>query len=435
MTDEQKALSDQTLLSLYESNEDLSLLTPDERKRLLKLTEPADVGGPPSPSVMDERGLLDKAVDYLPAVLSSIGGYAGGTKRTVPGMALSGLGAAGGEGLRQTVRALQGRTREVPDTLSGQAQRMGTAAAAGAGTEGVGRGVIGGLTRIAKPLMRGAFGAQTTVRKGFPDVDLEEAALTARAVPGNAQSLKRIQQAGEQGAASLRNDLKVIDLASSNAPVATYDDAVSVLRNRVPDARMAARGGAPEELAAVKEGLGKVRGMRTRPLNAEESFVAKQAHQKSAAAAYKAPTGAAGEYGAEVSGDLAQGIVAALKAGHPEIAEKLLKQQESMALTRAMENAAPRTPLLRNILSTTAGAGTGAAVMGATGNPLAAVTAGAAVPAMTHLLSSPGSLARLGIGSRAGAEAMQSAGARIPDALLRKQLLELLSGAYQQDDE
>lgn len=434
---EQDRLSDQALLRLLDSDEDVSFLTPEEKQRMVALAKPAspaDRGGPPSPSVMDERGIVDRAVDYLPAALSTVGGFVGGTKRTVPGMALAGLGAAGGEGLRQTIRSLQGRSSEVPDTMEGQLERMGTAAAVGAATEGGGRAVIGGLSRLAPKFMRSALGAQTPVRKGFPDVDLERAALDAKAIPGSARSMARVQRAGEQGAAELRNDLKVADIASGNAPVATYDDAVSVLRRRVPDARMAARGGAPEELNAVRTGARKVQGMKSRPLNAEESFVAKQAHQKAAAATYKAQAGAEGEAGAEVSGDLAAGIVNALRSRHPEIAAKLLKQQESMALTRAMENAQPRTPLLRNVMAGVGGAGTGAAVLGATGDPMAALASAVAVPAATHLMTSPGSLARMGITSDVAARAMQSTGARLPDAMLRKQLMELILGSTKQED-
>lgn len=421
-------MADQQLLDNVKRLQAAGVPEDDIAAYIQKYTPP-DAGGPPSSSVMDDRGILDRAVDHLPAALSSVMGFAGGTRRTAPGMALAGLGAAGGEGLRQTIRSLQGRTGEVPDTTGGQLTRMGTAAAVGAGTEGGGRAVIGGLRRMAPSFMRSALGAQTSVRKGFPDVNLEQAALDARAIPGSARSLARVQQAGEQGAATLRNDLKVADIASGNAPVATYDDAVSVLRRRVPDARMAARGGAPDELNAVKAGVRKVEGMKTRPLNAEESFVAKQAHQKSAAATYKAAAGAEGEAGAEVSGDLAAGIVAALKAAHPEI--DFLKQQESMALTRAMENAQPRTPLLRNIMAGAAGVGAGAGVYGATGDPASALLAATGGPMAMHMLTSPGSLARMGITSAAGARIMQSAGMRLPDEMVRKQLLDLVLGSNQ----
>ena len=431
---EQDRLSDQALLKLLDSDNDVSFLTPEEKRRMVALATPKSDGGPREPSVMDERGMIDKAVDYLPAALSSVMGFAGGTKRTAPGAALAGLGAAGGEGLRQTVRAMQGRTDEYPDTAAGQLRRMGESGAVGATTELGGRAVIGGLKRLAPSFMRSAFGAQTQVRKAFPNVDLERAALDARAIPGSARSMNAVQQAGEQGAATLRNDLKVIDIASGNAPVASHADAVSVLRRRAPDARMGARGGAPAELNAVKEGLRQVRDMRGRPLNAEETFVAKQAHQRAGAAAQRSQAGAEAEAGAEVSSDIGQGLVAALKAKHPEIAAQLNSQQGLMALERAMANAQARTPLLRTIASNTAGAGAGAAIYGATGDPLSALLAAAAVPAVTHAVTSPASLARMGITSDAGARMMQSAGARIPDALLRKQLLELLSGKYQRQE-
>ena len=434
--DQEQQASDGALMQMFDSGEDVSFLTPAEKQRMVALASQRleGDGGPPSPSVMDERGMVDRAVDYLPAALSTGMGFLGGTKRTAPGAALAGLGGAGGEGLRQTVRAMQGRTDEYPDTAAGQLRRMGESGAVGATTELGGRAVIGGLKRLAPSFMRSAFGAQTQVRKAFPNVDLERAALDARAIPGSARSMNAVQQAGEQGAATLRNDLKVIDIASGNAPVASHADAVSVLRRRAPDARMGARGGAPAELNAVKEGLRQVRDMRGRPLNAEETFVAKQAHQRAGAAAQRSQAGAEAEAGAEVSSDIGQGLVAALKAKHPEIAAQLNSQQGLMALERAMANAQARTPLLRTIASNTAGAGAGAAIYGATGDPLSALLAAAAVPAVTHAVTSPASLARMGITSDAGARMMQSAGARIPDALLRKQLLELLSGKYQRQE-
>ena len=431
--DQEQQASDGALMQMFDSGEDVSFLTPAEKQRMVALASQRleGDGGPPSPSVMDERGMVDRAVDYLPAALSTGRGFLGGTKRTAPGAALAGLGGAGGEGLRQTVRAMQGRTDEYPDTAAGQLRRMGESGAVGAATELGGRAVIGGLKRLAPSFMRSAFGAQTQVRKAFPNVDLERAALDARAIPGSARSMSAVQQAGEQGAATLRNDLKVIDIASGNAPVASHADAVSVLRRRAPDARMGARGGAPAELNAVKEGLRQVRDMRGRPLNAEETFVAKQAHQRAGAAAQRSQAGAEAEAGAEVSSDIGQGLVAALKAKHPEIAAQLNSQQGLMALERAMANAQTRGPLLRMILGNTAGAGAGAMTYGATGDVATALVAGAAVPAATHLLTSPASLARMGITSDVASRAMHSAGARIPDALLRKQLLELLSGKYQ----
>ena len=401
--------------------------TQEEKDEFLQNLPPVRLGGPPEPSVMDQRNWLDKSVDYLPGALGALGGYAGGTKRTVPGATLAALSQAGGEGLRQTVRAMQGRTDEYPETVSGRVARMAEAGALGGSMELGGRGIIGGLKWLAPRMMRGALGAQTPVRKSFPDVNLEQAALDINAIPGSARSLERVQQEGVEGAARLRNDLRAIDIASGNAPVATYDDAVSVLRGRAPDARMAARGGATEELEAVKAGVRKVTGMRSRPLNAEETFVAKQAHQRAAQAAYRAKAGASAEAGAEVSSDLAQGIVAALRSKHPEIAASLLKQQESMALTRAMENAQPRTSLLRNIIGTAGGAGAAAAMYGATGDALSAIATGVAVPTLTNLVSSPASLARMGITSKYGAQAMQSVGARIPDAVLRKQLQDAIN--------
>jgi hypothetical protein len=224
--------------------------------------------GPPEPSVMDERGIVDKAADFLPSIGGAVTGFLSRAKGTPVGAIASGAGAAVGELGRQGIRLVQGRGDEVPDTLPDALKRAGKIGLMNAAQEAGGRMVIGGLSRVAPKFMRGALGAQTQVRKDFPDVDLDQAAVNARVIPGSAKSLRKVEQTGAQHAARVRNNLRVEDIKSGNAPVAGYDDAVSELRKRAPDARMAARGGATDELEAVKGGVRKVQGMKSRPLNA-----------------------------------------------------------------------------------------------------------------------------------------------------------------------
>jgi hypothetical protein len=394
----------------------------------------ADAGGPPSESVMDERGMIDKAVDYLPSVMGTIGGYAGGTKRTPTGAALSGISAAGGEGIRQTVRAAQGRMDEVPDTTGGQLARIGKVGALNAagevGGRYAGRKIIEGLRAIAPAAMHSALGAQTAVRKAFKNVDLDQVALREGAVvPRDAP---RIASEAAQSAVALRDNLR----AAGNAPVTGYDDAVSELRKLVPDARAAARGGSPEQLAAVKETLRELRGLKQRPLNAEETYVAKRAWQDKAKSAYRAQPGARAAVDPEVSKRVAQGMNATLKTANPQYAKDALRQQEMIALERALFNAAPRTSVLRDALGTAAATASGVGAGMATGNPLAGLGAGAATLIANRLTTSPTALSRFGLAANRMAPVLNSgtgtAIRRTIDPAIRQSLLALLMGDYQQ---
>jgi hypothetical protein len=384
--------------------------------------------GPPEPSVMDERGIVDKAADFLPSIGGAVTGFLSRAKGTPVGAIASGAGAAVGELGRQGIRLAQGRGDEVPDTLPDALKRAGKIGLMNAAQEAGGRMVIGGLSRVAPKFMRGALGAQTQVRKDFPDVDLDQAAVNARVIPGSAKSLRKVEQTGAQHAARVRNNLRVEDIKSGNAPVAGYDDAVSELRKRAPDARMAARGGATDELEAVRGGVRKVQGMKSRPLNAEETFVSKQGHQKTAAAAYRAKPGAEGEFGAEVSDDIARGLNAPLRNKFPQYAEDMQKAQEMIALERALFNAAPRTSLLRDSMGGAAGAGAGLATLGATGDPLTSAAMGIGTVLANRALTGTGALGRYALAADGMSKVMQGPGARVPDAITRQMLLELLMG-------
>ena len=111
--------------------------TPEELDAIVNEMSAAspDAGGPPVSSVMDERGFVDRAVDFLPAIAGTVASLGGATKRTLPGMAISGAAGAAGELGRQGIRLAQGRGREVPDTLGAALMRAGTEGAVQSGAE------------------------------------------------------------------------------------------------------------------------------------------------------------------------------------------------------------------------------------------------------------------------------------------------------------
>lgn len=390
-------------------------------------------GGIPERSLIGDRTWGDTAIDALPALVGTAAGFYGGTKLTPSGVALSAAGTAAGEAARQGIRYAQGRTQEYPATAQDAALRIAEAGAIGAGSEIGGRKVISGLKWIAPKLMRSALGAQTEVRKAFPGINLDQAAVDARLIPGSARSLARIERMGEEGAQNVRARLRTIDAASGNAPVAGYDDAVERLRGTVShspvrDARMMARTARPERLEAIQQIMRDLRPMKGRPVGAEETYLGAREHLKFANEALRAKAGATGSAQSEAAQEVGLSLSQTLKKAHPEMGNALRKQQELIALERAMFNAQPRTPLLRNVLAASAGGATGAGVMAGGGDPLTAIAAGVLPMIATHAVSAPGALARYGIAADLASRTLRHPLSRIPEALLRKQLLQALLG-------
>ena len=157
-------------------------MSEQDMARALATLPPADTSdqGPPSPSVMDERGFADKAIDWLPSVAGTIGGWvspSGKAKRAATGKgdlvgaAASGGMAAIGELGRQAMRLAQGRGDEVPDTPGDALLRVGRVGLANAAQEAGGRKLVAGLTKIAPKLMGAALGTgdDAVVQRGLQE--------------------------------------------------------------------------------------------------------------------------------------------------------------------------------------------------------------------------------------------------------------------------
>jgi hypothetical protein len=429
-----------------------------EVQKLAPATDTSDQG-PQEPSVVSQRGIVDKAVDWLPSVGGTVGGYLSRAKGTPFGAVVSGLGAATGEVVRQGIRLAQGRGDEVPDTFTDAMKRAGTIGMTNAAQEAGGRKLIAGLSRIAPKFMRGALGAQTEVRKSFPDVDLDKVAVRERVVvPRDAG---RVAQLAESNAAWLRQNLK----AQGPQHVVSYDDAISELKRMVPDARSAARGGRPERAQALSEATGELRRVRdsggvhvTRTpipqavstgtgwgpqptsvtpqlvrtvrqpggLSAEDAYVASRDWASKGKGALQAKPGARGTADAEAANAVRLGMSTGLKRRVPQYADDVARQQELMALERAMFNAAPRTSILRDTIGAATGVGAGMTA----GDPVTGALIGAGTMAVNRAVTSPAALSRYALGSDALARGMGTGYARVPDAMVRQAFLELLGGKY-----
>jgi hypothetical protein len=130
-------------------------------------------------------------VDALPSILGTGFSLAGGSKALPTGMALSALGGAAGEGIRQVVRSVQGQWGEVPDSMGGRLKAMGREAVGQGGLEGIGRGAAKVVTPIAKAAyglalrpakaLQKTYGLKNIVNQGFADRVMPNALGESRA--------------------------------------------------------------------------------------------------------------------------------------------------------------------------------------------------------------------------------------------------------------
>lgn len=152
-------------------------------------------GGEPAAT---SPSMLSRIVDALPTIGGMAGSFAGGSKMSPIGMALAGVGGAGGEAFRQVADALRGDFSEIPDTAMGRLRKIGVEGAKQAGYEGAGRAVGAVVQPAAKALyavalrptvarMRDAGGGKLAtglrriINQGYGDAVMPSAAGVSRA--------------------------------------------------------------------------------------------------------------------------------------------------------------------------------------------------------------------------------------------------------------
>jgi|GEM_PF-2682543 len=90
--------------------------------------------------------------DALPMIGGMAGSLIGGSKASPVGMALAGVGGAGGEAFKQVVNSLHGDFSEVPETVGGRLGKIAFEGVKQGGLEGVGRVASAAVTPVAKTL-------------------------------------------------------------------------------------------------------------------------------------------------------------------------------------------------------------------------------------------------------------------------------------------
>jgi hypothetical protein len=137
-----------------------------------KSTPPGFRGSGTSGSWDDGTSLAD-AERREAALPEMAGGIAGGllatSKRTPAGMALSGLGGAGGEAWKQIYQQITGDPN-APDTVEEALERIGKSGITMALGEGAGRAIFTGASKVLAPFKKNVIEEVSKANKAFSDI-------------------------------------------------------------------------------------------------------------------------------------------------------------------------------------------------------------------------------------------------------------------------
>ena len=330
---EQDRLSDQALLKLLDSNEDLSFLTPEEKQRMVTLAAPA-----PAPahetSAAPSSSWADTAVDALPGAMATGYSFAGGSKATVPGMLLAGLGGMTGEAARQVIQSARGDFSEVPPTMGGRLKKIGQEGLIQGGLEGGGRAAMGTVKLVARGLMKGAV--PKNIAKEFQgQVDIPREMLERNVLPGVPASARRVSRLSS--AANVERDA-----AAQTVPVMSPSKVIAALWPAHAEA-VAAR--EPQLAEAVLEHMRtSARNIGPEGLTGPQALARKDVQQRLSKAALNNPQTAAI---APQLHNAERGALVSHLRQTPRMGRALDESQALMAIDEVMKDAALSNPVTR----------------------------------------------------------------------------------------
>ena len=341
----------------------------------------------------------DSAVDALPTIGGMAGGLLGGTRANPIGMLLAGIGGAGGEGMRQTLSALQGRWDEVPPDIQAQIQAIITEGAKQGGMEGMGRYVLGPITKLfGRAMYRSALKPPKVVRdefgaKAVTNTLVDAGVPISRTEAGTAKVEGLLRGAGKETADTISA------AEAAGAPAVNMRPVVQSLdRTRGKVSERVVRGPARQQ---VDEFRNAALAENPAPVSLSRAQGMKQAEQDLAIQAYKAEARGAPVNSIETSmhEDLARGLREAIERRIPSIADKNKRTQDLIGALKAITAAEGRIANNNLIgMGDMLSLGTGMGAFAATGRPSAA-----ALGILQEVMTRPEIASRLGIAlDRAG---------------------------------
>jgi hypothetical protein len=301
----------------------------------------------------------ERATNALPTIGGMAGGLLGGSKISPVGMALAGIGGAGGEAFKQVADAVRGDFSEVPDTVGGRLRKIGIEGLKQGGMEGGGR-VVG---RVVQPVAKALYGYALR-----PSVALMRDAGGGKLIQG----LKRIvdQGFGDNVLPSGLGLARAGKLVSQSADEATALAAKSpqtaitqrVMQRATDDQARRSVGelvgaGITPKTDQIASQIGNLIDSNPANVSMKQLLEMRRGAESVAAPAFKAakvPGGAAVETGSKAS--VARSISGAAKQTLDDVLGQAFKDvnartQARMAVKQAVDTAASRPNMLTNLVA------------------------------------------------------------------------------------
>lgn len=295
----------------------------------------------PEPSVFSRMGAAaDRAVEALPTAMATGMGLLGGGRSNPVGMVLAGLGGAGGEGIRQTVNAIQGDWDQVPVNLTEQVKAMGAEGAKQAAFEGAGRALVGpAMQWLGSGIYRSALKPSVAVRAEFPNVTqtlVKEGVPITRSGAGADKAATLVKESGQE----VMNVLQRAQAAGAK-PVTMRPVAKSLERTREMVSDQAIREADLQKVDKVRNALLKE---NPQAVDLPRAQAMKQAEQRRAVAAYQKQARGApvNEVRLSTREDIARGLREAIERRVPDVGPMNKRTQELIGALKAVSAAEGR---------------------------------------------------------------------------------------------
>lgn len=333
---------------------------------------------------------LEKA---LPTIGGMAGGLVGGSRSNPIGMLLAAIGGSGGEGIRQTLAAMDGRWDDLPPDAQSQVAAILAEGVKQGGLEGVGRYVMGPVMKLfGRAMYRSALKPPVAVRREFGGKEVADTLVDAgvpitRSGAGGAKVEGLLRDAGQDTARTIAD-------AEANGAVPVPMRAVvgALKKTRESVADRAVRGPAMDEVQAFRDAA-LAENPKFLPVSRAQAM--KQAEQGLAINAYKAEMRGAPVNSLETSmhEDLARGLREAIERRIPSIADKNKRTQDLIGALKAITAAEGRIANNNIIgMGDMLSLGTGLGAAATTGRPMTA-----ALGVLQEVLTRPEIASRLGI--------------------------------------
>lgn len=331
----------------------------------------------------DDRTWADTAIDALP--------YAGGIAGGIVGAGLgplaigtAAIGGAGGEAWKRAINSIRGKT-SASDETPGAVVRAVTRSGAEQGVaQAVGMGTERAVRAVAPFVMRGAFGAQTALRRKFPTVNLERVALREGVNANNTAKAAKIAREANKALATAAKNAE-----HSGAMPIGPDEVVRGLDDLLQNARS---GRFADDVAQIEEAARDIGGTYRGGMKMADAMVRKRRLQALAKPVMQgASDPRSASMAAKIRGAEAKALTDAIRQRSASVGQALDRSQEAMALERATRNMSGPSRL-RVIADV--GSGVAGLVAGGANDPSDALLAALAAGAM-HAGTSPASISLL----------------------------------------